>query len=75
MYSEFYEHLETEINEKWSWDRETQNKAQGLCTACRRFDCLVAFTVLFNGLEPLNPLETKLQNRNQDIYQAYHMID
>ena len=23
MYSEFYEHLETEINEKWSWDRET----------------------------------------------------
>ena len=75
MYSEFYEHLETEINEKWSWDRETQNKAQSLCAACRRFDCLVALAVLFNGLEPLKPLVTKLQKRKQDIYQAYHMID
>ena len=72
MYSE---HLETEINEKWSWDRETQNKVQGLLASCRRFDRLVAFAVLFNGLEPLKPLVTKLQKRNQDIYQAYHMID
>ena len=75
MQSEFYEHLETEINEKWSWDRETQNKAQGLFAACRRFDRLVAFAVLFNELEPLKPLVTKLQKRNQGIYQAYHMID
>ena len=60
MYSRFYEHLETEINEKWFWDCETQNKAQGLFATCRRFDRLVACAVLFNGLEPLKPLVTKL---------------
>ena len=51
MYSEFYDHLETEVHEKWSWDRETQNKAQGLFAECRRFHGLVAFAVLFNGLD------------------------
>ena len=28
-----------------------------------------------NGMEPLRPLVKKLQRRNQDIIQAYHMID
>ena len=75
LYEDFYQHLEGEINETWSWDKETVSKAQGLFVACRRFDRLTAFSVLFNGLEPLKPLVTKLQKRNQDIYQAYHMID
>ena len=35
----------------------------------------MAFSVLFHGLEPTKPLVTKLQKRNQDIYQAYCMID
>ena len=63
--------------EKWSWDKETASKAQGLFAVCRRYRCdrLVAFTVLYNGLEPLKPLLTKLQKRNQDIYQGYQMID
>ena len=73
VYSEFYER-HSQIK-KWSWDRETQNKAQGLFAAYRRFARLVAFAVLFNGLEPLKPLATKLQKRNRDIYLAYHMID
>ena len=30
---------------------------------------------MFHGLEPTKPLVTKLQKRNQDIYQAYCMID
>ena len=75
LYSDFFAHLETEINENWYWDQESQSKAQGLFSSCRRFDCLVAFAVLFNGLEPLKPLVTKLQKRNLDIYHAYHMID
>ena len=75
LYEDFYEYLEGEIKEKWSWDKETVSKAQGLFAACRRFDRLVAFSVLFNGLEPLKPLVTKLQKRNRDIYQAYQMID
>ena len=31
--------------------------------------------MLFHGLEPTKPLLTKLQKRNQDICQAYCMID
>ena len=41
----------------------------------RRFDHLLAFAVLYNGLEPLKPLVTQLQKRNQDIYEADQMID
>ena len=36
---------------------------------------LVAFAVLCKGLELLKALVTKLQKRNQDIYEAYKMID
>ena len=67
--------LEEKHEEKWSWDKETIPKAQGLFAACRRFDRLVALAVLHNGLEPLKPLVAKLQKRNQDIYEGYHMID
>ena len=75
LYSDFYALLETEINDKWYWDQETQSKAQGLFSSCRRFDRLVAFAILYNGLEPLKPLVTKLQKRDQDIYHAYNMTD
>ena len=75
LYSDFYAHLETEINEKCYWDQESQSKAQGLFSSCRRYDRLVVFIVLFNVLEPLKPLVTKLQRRNQKIYHVYHMID
>ena len=60
-----------ESTKKWSWDKETVSKAQGLFAACR----LVAFAVLYNGLEPLKLLVTKLQKHNQGIYQAYQIID
>ena len=36
---------------------------------------LVAFAVLCKGLEPLKALVTKLQKHNQDVYEAYQMID
>ena len=75
LYQDFYADLETEINEKWYQDQESQSKVEVLFSSCRRFDRPVAFAVLFNGLEPLKPLVTKLQKRNQDIYHAYHMID
>ena len=75
LYSDFYALLETEINDKWYWDQETQSKAQGLFSSCRRFDRLVAFAISYNGLEPLKPLVTKLQKRDQDIYHAYNMTD
>ena len=35
----------------------------------------MAFSVVFNYLEPLKPLVTKLQKQNQDIYMAHSMTD
>ena len=54
----------------------TKVKAQGLFTASRKFGRhFAAFLVALNALEPIKPLVTKLQKRNQDIFQGYHMID
>ena len=54
---------------------DTKTKAQGLYAACSSFTHIVAFSVLFNGLEPLKPLVVKLQKRDQDIFKGYYMID
>ena len=54
---------------------DTKTKAHGLYAACSSFTHIVAFSVLFNGLEPLKPLVVKLQKRNQDIFKGYYMID
>ena len=67
--------LKEKHKEKWSRDKETVSKVQGLFVACWRLDRLVAFAVLCNKLEPLKPLVKKLQKRNQDIYQVYQMIN
>ena len=75
LYLNFYAHLETDINEKWYRDEESQSEAQGLFSSCLRFDRLVAFVVLFKGLKSLKLLVTKLQKRNHDIYKAYLMTD
>ena len=74
MYEDFCKYLENETIEYWCWNSESINKAQGLFAVCRKFDHIV-FSVLFHRLEPTKPLLTKLQKRNQDIYQAYCMIN
>ena len=38
LYQKFYLGLEEKHKEKWSWYKETVSKAQGLLSACRRFD-------------------------------------
>ena len=67
--------LEEKHKEKWSWDKETISKGQGFFAACRRFDSLVAYAVLYNGLEPLNPLVTKLQKGINDLRKTKHNMD
>ena len=52
--------LEEKHKEKWSWDNEALSKAQVPFTVRRKFDRLVAFVVLYNGLEPLKLLVTKM---------------
>ena len=51
FYSDFYAHLETEISEKWFWYLESQSKAQGLFSSCRRFDRLVVMENFIYSLE------------------------
>ena len=52
-------YLENETIKKWCWDSEFIDKAQALLAACRKCDHIIAFTVLFHGLEPTKPLVTK----------------
>ena len=75
LHDEFYKHLEEKYNKNLTWDAETKIKAQGLFAATKSFEHILAFCLVFNGLEPLKPLVTKLQKRNQVIYKAYQMID
>ena len=60
LYKDFYKYLENETIKNWYWDSESINKAQSLFTVCRKFDHIIAFAVLFRGLEPTKPLVTKL---------------
>ena len=75
IYDDFYKHLEEKYNENWTWDEETKIKAQGLFAATKSFEYILAFSLVFNGLQPLKPLVMKLQKRNVDIYKAYQMTD
>ena len=75
LYEDLYKYLENETNENWYWDSESINKVQDLFAVSRKFDHIIAFSVLFHRLEPIKPIITKLQKRNQDICQAYRMID
>ena len=49
---------------------ETKIKAQGLFAATNSFEHILAFSLVFNGLDPLKPLASKLLKCNQDIYKA-----
>ena len=42
--------------------------------ATKSFECILAFSLDFDGLEPLNPLVKKLQKRSQGICKTYQMI-
>lgn len=73
LYSEFYDVLRTDFEEDWAWDPETKTKAQGLYSSCTSFTHIISFITTMNGMEPLRPLVKKLQGRNQDLFQTYHM--
>ena len=53
--------LKERLNEKWAWDAEIKGKSQGLFVATCSFEHIFAFLVVFDCLEPLKPLLTKLQ--------------
>lgn len=68
-------HLYDDAAGDWSWDKETKETANGLQSAIKRFENIVAFIVLKNVLHPLKGISAKLQKRDLDIYDAYKWID
>ena len=48
--------------------RYMETRAQGHYDACLSLEHIVAFSVLFNGLEPPKPLVVKLQKPNQELF-------
>ena len=59
----------------FTWDRETIIKAQGLLANLKTFGFIFTFLILKNSLETLKPIAAKLQQKDQDVFQAYSMID
>ena len=55
--------------------RRDKSKITRRFVATRSSEHILAFSVVFNCLEPLKPLVTKLQKPNQDIYMAYSLTD
>jgi hypothetical protein len=59
----------------WDWDRESRARAQGMLAALKSSENIVSLIVAKNALEVLRPITVKLQKQDQDLYQAYNLID
>ena len=61
----------------WSWncDKDTITKAQGLKASLLSFQTVVVFIATRNTLDEVKTLASKLQKRDQDIFEAYMMVD
>ena len=59
----------------FTWDRETKTKAQGLLANLKTFGFISTFLITKNSLGTLKPIAAKLQKKEQDVFQAYSMID
>ena len=58
-----------------TWDRETKTKAKGLLANLKTFRFIFTFLITKNSLGTLKPIAAKLQKKDQDVLQAYSMID
>ena len=68
-------YIENNVTADWDWDANTKVKAQGLLHSLKSGQQIISFLVAKNSLELVKPLATKLQKKDQDIVQAYNMID
>jgi len=59
----------------FTWDRETKTKAQDFLANLKTFGFIFTFLITKNGLGTLKPIAAKLQKKDQDVFQAYSMID
>ncbi|MCG8623082.1 MAG: hypothetical protein MJE68_13940 [Proteobacteria bacterium] len=59
----------------WNWDSKTKVMAQGLKAALSAFQTIAVSIITKNVLDEVKTLAAKLQKRDQDIYEAYVMVD
>ena len=69
-----YPNLKSSIG-SWNWDKDTITKAQGLKASLLSFQTVVVFVATKNILDEVKALASKLQKRDQDIFEAYMMVD
>ena len=68
-----YPHLKSSTG-SWNWDKDTITTAQGLKASLLSFQTVVVFMTTKNILE-VKALASKLQKQDQDIFEAYTMVD
>ena len=59
----------------WNWDNDAITKAQGLKASLLSFQTVVVFITTKNFLDEVKALASKLQKQDQDIFEAYTMVD
>ncbi|PFX11763.1 52 kDa repressor of the inhibitor of the protein kinase [Stylophora pistillata] len=59
----------------FTWDRETKTKTQGPLANLRTLGFIFTFFNTTNSPGTLKPIAAKLQKKDQDVFQAYSMID
>ena len=59
----------------WDWDQDTIVKAQGMKSALSSFQTIAVFIITRNILGMVKSLAIKLQQKDQDVLDAYRMID
>lgn len=69
-----YPHLKSSTG-SWNWDKDTITKAQGLKASLLSFQTVVVFITTKNILDEVKALASKLQKQDQDIFEAYTMVD
>ena len=67
-----YPHLKSSTG-SWNWDKDTITKAHGLKASLLSFQTVVVTTK--NILDEVKALASKLQKQDQDIFEAYTMVD
>ena len=70
-----HQHSQLGTNDLWDWVRNTLVKAQGMMAALTTFQKIGVFIITKNTLDILKVLSAKLQKRDQDVLEAYAMID
>ena len=68
-------YVENDVSADWDWDANTKVKAHGLLHTMKPGQHIISFLVTKNSLELIKPLAIKLQKKDQDIVQAFNMID